>query len=184
MLATATQTILQSKKINWAEFQKKYLSREDNFKYEWVNGQVEKSTRSMDKTQLYILRNLTKYFRSLNYQGILAAESDNFFNQNHRRPDIVFYTDEQIDLARHEENIVVPQFVIEVISKRDQMNLVHNKMQDYRKAGVQVVWHIFPLLEEIHVYLGDTMTICKGEKICSASPVLPDFQIKASDVFI
>lgn len=38
--------------ISWPDFQKKYLSREDGYKYEWVNGAVEKTRHSMDKTQL------------------------------------------------------------------------------------------------------------------------------------
>jgi hypothetical protein len=40
MLATATTEFSASKKISWENFQKKYLTREDRFKYEWVNGMV------------------------------------------------------------------------------------------------------------------------------------------------
>lgn len=72
----------------------------------------------------------------------------------------------------------MPLFVIEVISTNDQMNLVHEKMEDYRNAEVPVVWHILPKRKEVHVYLyGKNMTICKGEEVCSAAPVLPDFNI-------
>jgi hypothetical protein len=51
---------------------------------------------------------------------------------------------------------------------------------------VQVVWHIFPLLEEIHVYSNEdlnSMTICKGETICTAAPLLPNFYLSAADIF-
>ena len=48
----------QSKRISWEEFQRKYLSREDNYKYEWVGGEIVKTQRTMDYSQIFILKNL------------------------------------------------------------------------------------------------------------------------------
>ncbi len=62
------------------------------------------------------------------------------------------------------------------------MNLVHKKMQDYRKAKVAVVWHIFPSLNEIHVYRGRKMEVCLGDDLCSAEPVIPGFKISVGEV--
>ena len=73
MVATAIQktSITQSnghspKSISWVEFEKKFLSLEDGFKYEWVNGIVEKTPRAMNQNQYYLLDNpsvlLNKYF--------------------------------------------------------------------------------------------------------------------------
>ena len=56
-------------------------------------------------------------------------------------------------------------------------------MKNYRDAGVKVVWQIYPDLKEVHVYHGEDSTICSGEKICSAAPVLPDFSIPAKLLF-
>ncbi|MBX2929979.1 MAG: Uma2 family endonuclease [Saprospiraceae bacterium] len=177
------------KRISWEEFQKKYLTREDSFKYEWVDGTVEKTKRAMDFKQFNIARNLMNLFNRLltakKTNGLLIPEGDIFFQQNHRRLDISWLSDEQIDKTAYQEN-QVPRFVIEIISSKDQMNLVHKKMQDYRLAGVEVVWHIFPLIEEIHVYGGahlKQMTVCKGEDICSATPVIQGFELAANDVF-
>ena len=176
-----------SKPISWPDFQKKYLSREDGFKYEWLNGQVSKS-KHMDFTQFFIVANLLKLFEKLKQMGrvagVMMPEGDIFFGQNHRRPDVAYLTDEQIARTAYGEN-QVPQFVIEVISTKDQMNLVHEKMGNYRQASVQVVWHIFPRIEEIHVYSGKglkKMTVCTGEDFCSAAPVLPDFELSAAAV--
>ena len=172
----------QPRKISWAEFQKKYLSREDNFKYEWVDGVVEKTPRTMDRKQFFIVLRLQTFLNSLNRDGIFIAEGDNFFAGNHRRPDIAFYTREQIRLAQDDDNIVVPQFVIEVISTNDQMNKVVKKMKNYREAAVPIIWHIFPNQNEIHVYQGKQMTICVGDDICSAEPVIQGFKISVNDV--
>jgi Uma2 family endonuclease len=189
MVATARQKSLshqtiahQPRKILWEEFQKKYLSREDNYKYEWVDGFVEKTPRTMDRKQFFILLRLQTFLNSLNLAGIFIAEGDNFFAGNHRRPDIAYYTHDEIRLAQEDENEVIPQFVIEVISTNDQMNKVVKKMKNYRAANVPIIWHIFPLQNEIHVYEGKKMTICVGDDICSAEPVIQGFKISVNDV--
>jgi Uma2 family endonuclease len=116
---------------------------------------------------------------------MLISEVDTFFLENHRRPDIAWFTDEQISLAKDGVK-PVPQFIIEVISTKDQLNLVEEKMDNYRAAGVKVVWQIFPKFEKVHVYTGenlDSMKVCQGDKLCSAAPALPDFVMAAQDVF-
>jgi Uma2 family endonuclease len=172
--------------ISWEAFKRTYLEREDGYKYEWVNGQVEKTERGIDSKQLYILDNLLNLFDQLRFEGKLngrlTPEIDTFFNDAHRRPDVAYYTKSQILAAAHDVN-VVPQFVIEIISNTDQINRVHAKMQNYWAAEVPVIWHIFPLLKVVHVYHGKHMVVCEGEDICSAAPVLPDYQLSVNAIF-
>ncbi|MEM1124365.1 MAG: Uma2 family endonuclease [Bacteroidota bacterium] len=173
-------------KISWSAFQKEYLTKEDELKYEWVDGYVEKTLRSTDKTQFRIQRNLVRFFYSLffnkNVKGDLIAEGDTRFLTNHRRPDLAYYTDEQIEKAANKRG-VTPEFVLEVISTNDQVNALAKKMRDYRAAEVKVVWLIFPELKEIHVYRGLDAHIHEGDSICSADEVITGFQMKVSDVF-
>ena len=179
-----------SKPISWKDFQRKYLRREDGFKYEWVGGTIEKTIRSMDKTQLYLLYNLQVFFRQLlkegKAHGDLISEPDLFFLENHRRPDICWLTDEQIYKLADPEVYEVPAFIIEVISSNDQINTIKKKMVNYRDAGVKAVWHIFPKYRQVDVYSGknlEDMTVCSGEKICSAAPALPAFKLPANAIF-
>lgn len=174
------------KRISWEAFKAEYLEREDDFKYEWVNGVVEKTPRSMDRTQFYIVQNLLDFFGILKYSGkitgSLMPEGDTFFGTNHRRPDVAYYTDDQIEAAA-DDDTAEPQFVIEIISTSDQMNRVHKKMRDYRASKIPVVWHIFPELQEVHVFHGRKSEIYIGEEICSAAPVLPEFQLSVNTIF-
>ena len=174
------------KKISWEVFEQKYLSKEDKYKYEWVDGYVEKTPRTMNKEQLYILRNLRLLFKQLDAKnaidGLLIAEIDTFFKGNHRRPDVAYVTNDQIEAGKKRED-VVPQFIVEIISTNDQMNTVHKKMDDYEAAGVQIVWHVFPILKKVHVYKGKQMTVCKGKDICSAESVIKGFKLSADQVF-
>ncbi len=184
--ATVTNGTLPHKRISWADFKVDYLEREDAFTYEWVNGAVEKTPRSMDRKQFYIVQNLLDFFGKLKYSGTISGslmpEGDTFFGENHRRPDVAYYTDEQIEAAADDDD-AEPQFVIEIISSNDQMNRVHRKMRDYRASKIPVVWHIFPELQEVHVFHGRKSEIYIGEDMCSATPVLPEFELSVNAIF-
>jgi len=179
------------RRIKWSEFEKRYLRREDGFTYEWINGLVEKTYNTMNPTQLYLQRNLIALFRTLlqtgKVTGELLAEPDLFFAlEIHRRPDMAWLTNAQIDRLATEGAIEIPAFLIEVISTNDAAQKIVAKMRQYREAGVQVVWLIYPAQQEVHVYAGanlDRMTVCTEDKICSAAPVLPDFTVAAREIF-
>lgn len=173
--------------VSWEVFEKEYLTREDGYKYEWVRGEVVQTPRDMNQYQYYILDNLQELFTRLRFEskvsGKLFPEIDTFFLKKvHRRPDMAWFTDEQAARMAHREN-QVPNFVIEIVSDHDIVDNLLDKLGDYREAGVVVIWLISPRLEQVHVYSGDKNVICKGDDLCSAAPVLPDFQISAKDIF-
>jgi Uma2 family endonuclease len=189
MVATAVQEKTYSPtnvpapyKISLGEFQKKYLSRKDNFKYEWVSGIVEKTPRIMNRNQTLIIQRLQRLFlttKAHQEMSELVAELDMFLPTANRtrRADFGVLTAKQI-IASANDDMSPARFVIEIISKNDQINEVGLKLIEYFKNGVEVVWVIFPTLKKVEVYrsLRD-ISICFDSDICSASPVLPDFQI-------
>lgn len=171
--------------VTWEQFQDEYLTREDQFKYEWLNGEVEITDRTMNSQQFHIQVNMQEHLDSIQSQNqekwYLVAEGDTFFDNHHRRPDIAFYTKQQIRIAKDGKNIV-PAFVAEVISNKDQINLVNKKMQDYRNAKVKVVWLIFPLLKEVHIIRGRQAEIKLGDEICSADDIINGFNITVNQI--
>jgi Uma2 family endonuclease len=97
----------------------------------------------MDQSQYYILDNIEDFLSDLRNTnkdlGKFYAEADTFFLEDvHRRPDSAYFTNEQRILMSNKAQ-QVPKFVIEIISTKDQINLVHKKMQNYRDAGVEVI---------------------------------------------
>jgi len=179
----------QKKKVSWATFEKKYLTREDGYRYEWLNGTIEK-TKKMNKNQAFILRNLLSYFRKLIVKdlvtGELMPEMDLFFKKKHRRPDICWLTDDQIDNLTNESAEEIPTFVIEIISNNDVADKIAKKMNDYRAAKVKTVWHIYPNQQSVHIYTGkhlENIVIHTNDMVCSAAPGLENFEIKAIDIF-
>lgn len=174
--------------MSWKEFQRRYLSKEDAYKYEWENGRVEKTLYSMNIQQLYIWKNLNDLFQELKkssgIKGELTVETDVFLDATtHRRPDIAFFTDDQI-AAAVDHPVQIPGFVIEIISSTDNANQVNRKVRTYFEKGVKLVWHVFPELKEVHVYESATrIRIVRGEERCSAEPVIPHFAISALEIF-
>lgn len=100
-----------------------------------------------------------------------------------RRPDVAYLTKEQITLTKQGED-EIPEFAIEIISGNDKANKVEEKTIEYFKAGVKVLWLIYPDNKTVQVYTSlKQAQICTDDDICSAKPVLGDFEIKVSDIF-
>jgi Uma2 family endonuclease len=144
----------------------------------------------MEKYQFFILRNLRDFFNKITKtsleSGYFESEFNLFFDKEvNRKPDIFYFTEQQADEIALGGN-PIPGFIIEVISSTDQLNYMVDKMNDYRAAGVKVVWHIFTFKNQIHVYGGKnltSMTVCQGEDLCSAAPVLPQYTLSVNDIF-
>lgn len=174
------------KSITWEQFKNRYLWREDGYLYEWVNGCVEKTKRTINYSQIFISENLVKFFFELynsgKVQGYLTNEVDTFFLQNLRRPNLYYLTSQQIQDGKNGIP-PVPKFVIEIISNDDKAKRVQEKVGDYLRADVKVIWQIYPDLQVIHVYNGKKMTLLMDDDLCSAAPVLPEFVISVNDIF-
>jgi Uma2 family endonuclease len=157
----------------------------DGFKYEWNDGELIKFT-GMNKKQLYIYDLLLELFidKGLKKTGTFVAEYDTMLTGiQMRRPDIAYLTKEQVQ--RTKEGIdEIPEFVVEILSETDNVNKVEEKVAEYFKAGVKVVWNIYHETKVVYVYTSrKTVKICTDEDVCSASPVLPEFEIKVSQIF-
>jgi Uma2 family endonuclease len=176
----------KQKTISFETFQKKYNNRADGFKYEWNEGVVEKSP-AMTTRELFIIDLLFRLFVKTNafeLGGILTPEIEQWTTSSrYRKPDMAYFTKEQIKEGKVGKE-PLSSFMIESISKNDQINMVNDKVLEYFEAGVKVVWLIFPNQEMVYVYTSPTeVKICKNDIICSAETVIEGFSIKAGDIF-
>lgn len=166
------------------EFRRKYTNREDGYKYEFKDGAIIKSPSQMNPKQLFIVKNLNRRFvktEAYAHGAELIAEVDQLTTPSRqRRPDLSLWTAKRIETG--EES--VSEFVIEIISPTDKLEEVEEKLHEYFEAGVKVLWQIRPRTQSVHVYTSPTsVTICTGDRECSAAPVLPDFKMRAEEVF-
>ncbi len=173
--------------ISLEVFEKTYNQVEDEFYYEWVDGRALKTYRDMNRQQYLIIRNIQRFFYKLNAKkeilGELISEGDNFFNGNRRRPDMAFYTNEQLNNTFEGEKDV-PEFVIEIVSENDAWNYYMHKREDYLKAGVKVMWIITPAVQNVVIFrLENVVEVVENDGICSANEVIEGFNISVNDIF-
>jgi Uma2 family endonuclease len=174
--------------ITLEAFHRLYDNKEDVYKYEWNNGIVEKTPRTMNRSQLEIVQILSRLFtttQAYKNMGELEKEVKMFLPKANRTriADLAYLTQAQIK-DKNDISPSVSEFVIEIISKTDRADDIDAKLDEYFNDGVKVVWQIFPQLKKVEVYTSpENVVICRGATICSASTVLPDFFIAAEDVF-
>ncbi|MFN8345926.1 MAG: Uma2 family endonuclease [Spirosomataceae bacterium] len=155
----------------------------DGYKYEWNDGELIKFT-GMKRKHLKIIQALNLLFDKTNakqQKAQLICEQDVLLSGIQlRRPDMAFFTDEQINSEGDEP---IPEFCIEIISSNDQINDVKKKIKEYFNHGVRVVWVVLPEEEMVEVYTSvKNVTICLEKDICSARPVLNDFEISVEEL--
>jgi Uma2 family endonuclease len=157
----------------------------DGFKYEWFDNKIIKF-EGMKMKHIFIFSVLTDLFVKKGYykNGLLTSKPEIMLNDSQlRRPDIAYFTDKQVNQGR-EGVETIPEFVVEILSGEDKFVDVENKLIEYFKAGVKVVWHIIPAQEVVYVYTSRSeVKICFDRDICSAKPVLEDFEISVEDIF-
>ena len=134
----------------------------------------------MKRNHLKLIKKLNRLFLLTNGHqkgGELICEQEGI---QLTRPGLAFFTDEQI---QNETNEPIPDFCIEIISPNDQIKDVKKKIKEYFKNGVRVVWVVLPEEEMVEVYTSvRNIKICMEQDICSASPVLDDFQISVEEL--
>jgi Uma2 family endonuclease len=157
----------------------------DGFKYEWNDGEVIKFA-GMNKTQFHIYTLLNRLFISKGYwkKGTFVAEQDvQLSGIQMRRPDMAYFTIEQEARMKNGSD-EIPAFVVEVISGNDNINQVEEKIIEYFKAGVKIVWLVLPESKSVHVYTSrKEVKICTDSDTCSAAPILPDFEVSVNELF-
>jgi Uma2 family endonuclease len=169
------------------KFLDRYTNREDPYKYEWNKGIVEKKSRTMNRNQFLIIRALQNLFdrtQAKKQGGLITPEVDMYMPtvDRTRRTDLAFLPNNLMEEYRDGIPSVCP-FMIEVISKNDQINEVEEKISEYFENGVQVVWVIFPKVKKVEVYTSiRDVKICFGDDVCHAMPVMPDFNISVNEI--
>ena len=79
---------------------------------------------------------------------------------------------------------VIPDLAIEVTSPTDRAEAQREKVLEYFRAGVRIVWVVYPNLRLIDVYeTPTTIRVFGPADTLTGDPVLPEFQLVLSDLF-
>ena len=73
---------------------------------------------------------------------------------------------------------------MEVISISNTPGEMERKLRDYFKAGVKLVWYIYPKKKQVAVYTGvEECTWLKAGDTLTGEPVLPGFSVPVTQLF-
>jgi Uma2 family endonuclease len=160
--------------------------------FELVDGRLVE--RSMSALSSWvggrIYRFLAEYAESRNLGIVWPA--DNGFQcfpdepNKVRKPDVSFLRQERIpsDLMRQGYVRVAPDLAVEVISPNENAEELQEKLSDYRKAAVALIWVVYPELREVSVQRSDktakTLTI---DDELSGESILPGFTLRLETLF-
>lgn len=97
-----------------------------------------------------------------------------------RSPDVSWIKQERWDTLTPKEKekfpSIAPDFVLELVSPTDSLNVTQKKMQEYRDNGVKLGWLIVPKPRRVEVYRqGQDAEVLQSPATLSGETILPGF---------
>jgi Uma2 family endonuclease len=168
------------------------LNLSDSSRYELVDGQLVERNMGSESSWIggeifFVLKAFSKA-----HQLGWVWPADNSFQafaedpQRVRRPDVSFVRFDRLPHGRlskgHE--LVTPNLAVEVVSPNDRAEEIEIKVGEYLRAGVQLVWIVYPEARTVQVYRpdGSSQRLSANEEI-SGEDVLPGFRYRVGDFF-
>lgn len=101
-------------------------------------------------------------------------------------PDVGFVRTERQPGGRASEGFVAtaPDFAVEVVSPSDKRTEIDRKQALYERAGVPIVWWVYPEEQTVKVcFRGHDPKLCGVDTVLSGYDVLPGFELPVSGIF-
>jgi Uma2 family endonuclease len=105
-----------------------------------------------------------------------------------RRADLTFIRRERYpleEIVRDGFTTIAPDLAVEVVSLNDLASKdVEEKVDDFVRAGVKLVWVIYPVTRTVYVIRGDGTgyRLRSGDEL-TGEDVIPDFRCRVADLF-
>ena len=77
-----------------------------------------------------------------------------------------------------------PELVVEVVSPNDTAEELDEKLDDYERAGIPLVWVVYPKSRTVNVYRGDGLfRRVREEDELSGENIIPGFRCPVREIF-
>jgi len=103
-----------------------------------------------------------------------------------RRADVSFVRAECVTPERWHEGFcpIPPDLAVEVVSPNDGVEELDEKVKEYLRAGVKLVWVIRPVFRAVEVFRSDeTVSWLRADDELSGEDVIPGFRCRVGDLF-
>jgi Uma2 family endonuclease len=167
------------------------LTMPDGDRFEIIEGELTERVMS------YLSSSIATYIAALLWQWVKqghpgrVAGSDGGFAifpwapGDLRMPDVSYISRTRLPRAPRTGWVSVPpEFAVEVVSPTDLAWDVQKKAEDYIRAGVPLVWVVFPKTNSVQVFRGDGSTALVREgQLLTGEDVLPGFELPVDELF-
>jgi Uma2 family endonuclease len=102
-----------------------------------------------------------------------------------RKPDISFVKKGQLpgDVAPKGWVRIPPDLAVEVVSPNDLVGELEEKLDDYRKARIPLVWVIYPEQRKARVFrLDGSTTVLSEDDVLSGEDIIPGFRCPLREI--
>jgi Uma2 family endonuclease len=160
--------------------------------YEVINGQIVEKRMGSFEVQIasLLMLHLGPFVRQ---NGLGKTQTEMLFLIDResglkRRPDASFVSGERWPIRkaapRTEAWDVVPDLAVEVISQSNGASEVVDKIRDYFRAGVRLVWVVYPVQRQVHAYDSPTtVRILTEDGSLDGGEVIPGFVLPLATLF-
>ncbi|MGQ9541495.1 MAG: Uma2 family endonuclease [Armatimonadota bacterium] len=168
------------------------LSHRTGKRYELVQGELRELAPANIQHGFVagrILFKLAAFVEALRVGYVLAAETGFVLSEDDgatvRAPDVAFISRERMPLPLPDRfATVVPDLVVEVLSPGDTFTLVTEKVNDWLRAGVKIVWVVDPSVKRVSIHKpNEPVRILSEDDTLSGEEVLHGFECKVSEIF-
>jgi Uma2 family endonuclease len=167
----------------------RHLDAADKRMYELVDGILVEKDMGMVESRIAgnVMRHLGNYLDDHDFGFTFGADGPTRLRVGRIRfPDTGFVSWDRITNEEMlDEPILdaVPNLAVEVISKGSTKEEMEQKLKDYFKAGVHLVWYIYPKKACAEVYTSPTArTVIEKDGALDGGKVLPGFHLPLKKV--
>lgn len=103
-----------------------------------------------------------------------------------RKPDVSFVRRDRMTRETMPQSYcrMAPDLAVEVISPNDLYGEIDEKVDEYLRAGVRLVWVVNPQARVVHVRRADgSVSMLRGKETLSGEDVIPGFECSLTDIF-
>src|SRR3990170_8067067 len=179
--------VVEKKKYTYED----YLKTPKDKRYELIDGELL-MTPSPTPSHQRVSRKLEFILESIitenNLGEIFYAPCDVYLdNENVVQPDILFISQDKLNIIGDKNIQGVPNLVIEIISENSVYRDMVQKKRLYARFNVKEYWIVIPEEEEIEVYILEDNTYqlyCAYKKVEElVSPSLKGLKIELKEIF-
>ncbi|MEO8495695.1 MAG: Uma2 family endonuclease [Planctomycetota bacterium] len=169
---------------------------EDGMERELIRGELReramtRRNRLHAATESRIVRVLGNWLdQQSEIEGdVLSGEAGSILQQD---PDTTVGIDValfSLDVLRRQTDetrlvVGVPILAVEILSPNDKHEEIREKIVEYLRTGVRLVWEVDPDFQTVRIYRRDQEPVMFNRKqLLSASDVLPGFEVAVADLF-